>query len=164
VAVRNILKFGDPVLRKQSKTVSDFDEKLWMLLDDLTQTLKNENGVGLAAPQVGILRRAVVIDIGDGLIELVNPVVAKMKGKQREIEGCLSSNGEWGYVKRPMKVTVTAQNRHGEEFAVEGEGLLAIALCHEIDHLNGILFIDKADEMVDREDVEEARSKRDKKR
>jgi peptide deformylase len=164
LAVRSILKFGDPALRKQSKAVSDFDEKLWMLLDDLSQTLKQENGVGLAAPQVGILRRAVVIDIGEGLIELVNPVVVKMKGKQREIEGCLSSNGEWGYVKRPMKVTVTAQNRHGEEFSVEGEGLLAIALCHEIDHLNGILFVDKADEMVDRSDVEEARSKRDKKR
>lgn len=152
MALRNILKFGDETLRKKSREVTVFDDKLWVLLDDLYETLKDSKGVGLAAPQVGILRRVVVIDAGDGLIELVNPVITHMKGKQREVEGCLSSPGEWGYVKRPQKVKVTAQNRHGKEMRLEGEGLLAVAFCHEIDHLNGVIFTDLADEMVDKDE------------
>lgn len=152
MALRNIVKFGEDVLRKKCREVTDFDDKLWVLLDDMYETLKNAEGVGLAAPQVGILRRVVVIDVGEGPIELINPVVTSVRGKQREIEGCLSAPGQWGYVVRPAKVKVTAMNRYGKEFKVEGTELLARALCHEIDHLNGIVFTDLADEMVEPEE------------
>ncbi|MDE7234920.1 MAG: peptide deformylase, partial [Ruminiclostridium sp.] len=121
-------------------------------LYDRYETLKNAYGVGLAAPQVGILRRVVVIDVGEGPIELINPVITSMRGKQREVEGCLSAPGQWGYVVRPAKVKVTAVNRYGKEFKIEGTELLARALCHEIDHLNGVVFTDLADEMVDPEE------------
>lgn len=152
MALRNIVRFGEDILRKKCREVTAFDDKLWVLLDDMYETLKSAEGVGLAAPQVGILRRAVVIDIGEGVIELVNPVITSMRGKQREVEGCLSAPGQWGYVVRPAKVKVTAQNRYGKEIRVEGADLLARALCHEIDHLNGVIFTDLADEMVDPED------------
>lgn len=152
MALRNIVKFGEDILRKKCREVTSFDDKLWVLLDDMYETLKNAEGVGLAAPQVGILRRVVVIDVGEGPIELVNPVVTSVRGKQREIEGCLSAPGQWGYVVRPAKVKVTAMNRYGKEFKVEGTELLARALCHEIDHLNGVVFTDLADEMVDPEE------------
>lgn len=152
MALRNIVKFGEDILRKKCREVTAFDDKLWVLLDDMYETLKNAEGVGLAAPQVGILRRVVVIDVGEGPIELVNPVVTSVRGKQREIEGCLSAPGQWGYVVRPAKVKVTAMNRYGKEFKVEGTELLARALCHEIDHLNGVVFTDLADEMVDPEE------------
>lgn len=149
MALRNVLQFGDETLRKKSRDVTVFDDKLWVLLDDLQETMRKHNGVGLAAPQVGILRRVAVIDTGDGIIELVNPVITQMKGKQREIEGCLSSPGEWGYVNRPLKVKVKALNRYGKEAVYEGTELKAVAFCHEIDHLNGIIFTDLADEMVE---------------
>lgn len=152
MALRNIVKFGEDILRKKCREVTAFDDRLWVLLDDMLETLKSAEGVGLAAPQVGILRRVVVIDVGEGPIELVNPVVTSVRGKQREIEGCLSAPGQWGYVVRPAKVKVTAQNRYGKEFKVEGTELLARALCHEIDHLNGVIFTDLADEMVDPEE------------
>lgn len=152
MALRNIVKFGEDILRKKCREVTAFDDKLWVLLDDMYETLKNAEGVGLAAPQVGILRRVVVIDVGEGPIELINPVVTSMRGKQREVEGCLSAPGQWGYVVRPAKVKVTAVNRYGKEFKVEGTELLARALCHEIDHLNGVVFTDLADEMVDPEE------------
>lgn len=152
MALRNIVRFGEDVLRKKCREVTAFDDKLWVLLDDMYETLKNAEGVGLAAPQVGILRRVVVIDVGEGPIELVNPVITSMRGKQREVEGCLSAPGQWGYVVRPAKVKVTAQNRYGKEVRVEGTELLARALCHEIDHLNGVIFTDLADEMVDPEE------------
>lgn len=152
MALRNIVKFGEDILRKKCREVTAFDDKLWVLLDDMYETLKNAEGVGLAAPQVGILRRVVVIDVGEGPIELINPVVTSVRGKQREIEGCLSAPGQWGYVVRPAKVKVTALNRYGKEFKVEGTELLARALCHEIDHLNGVIFTDLADEMVDPEE------------
>lgn len=151
MALRNIVKFGEDILRKKCREVTAFDDRLWVLLDDMLETLKSAEGVGLAAPQVGILRRVVVIDVGEGPIELINPVVTSVRGKQREIEGCLSAPGQWGYVVRPAKVKVTAQNRYGKEFKVEGTELLARALCHEIDHLNGVIFTDLADEMVDPE-------------
>lgn len=154
MAKREIIKFGDDLLRKKSREVVSFDDKLWVLLDDMYETMTSANGVGLAAPQVSILRRVVVIDVGEGKIELVNPIVKSMKGKQREAEGCLSAPGEYGYVKRPTKVVVEAKNRYGKDITVEGEDLLAIALCHEIDHLNGILFIDKAEEMLQKEKVD----------
>ena len=152
MAKRNIVKVGEDILRKKCREVTAFDDKLWVLLDDMYETMKDANGCGIAGPQVGILRRVVVIDVGEGPIELVNPVITSVKGKQREVEGCLSVPGQWGYVTRPAKVKVTAQNRYGKEFKVEGTEMLARALCHEIDHLNGIIFTDIADEMTDIEE------------
>lgn len=147
MALRNIVKVGDDVLKKKCREVTVFDDKLWVLLDDMLETMKEANGVGLAAPQVGILRRVAVIDVGEGPIELVNPVITSVRGKQREVEGCLSAPGQWGYVTRPAKVKVTALNRYGKEFKIEGTELLARALCHEIDHLNGTVFLDLVEEM-----------------
>ncbi len=152
MALRNIVKFGEDVLRKKCREVTAFDDKLWVLLDDMYETMKNADGVGLAAPQVGILRRVCVVDIGEGPIELINPVITSMRGKQREKEGCLSVPGEWGYVVRPAKVKVTAMNRYGKEVKYEASDLLARAFCHEIDHLNGVLFVDVADEMAEGEE------------
>ena len=143
MAVRNIVEKGDPILRKISRSVLNFDEKLATLIDDMIETMHNADGVGLAAPQVGILRRICVIDVGDGPIELVNPVIIKEEGEQVGSEGCLSVPGQSGIVKRPMKVTVKAQDRRGNTFEISGEELLARAFCHEIDHLNGILYVDK---------------------
>lgn len=144
MAIRNIVKHGDPVLRKTSRSVLEFNERLHTLLDDMKDTMYDADGVGLAAPQVGILRRVCVIDIGDGLIELVNPVITEKSGVQNEQEGCLSLPGNYKTTCRPMKVTVRAQDRNGNSFTVTGEDLLARALCHEIDHLDGVLFIDRA--------------------
>lgn len=144
MAIRTIVKHGDPVLRKTARTVLQFDERLHTLLDDMKETMYDADGVGLAAPQVGILRRVCVIDIGEGLIELVNPVIIEKNGVQNEIEGCLSLPGNYKTTCRPMSVTVRAQDRNGETFTVSGEGLLARAFCHEIDHLDGVLFIDRA--------------------
>lgn len=157
MAKRNIVKDGDEVLRKKCRDVTVFDDKLWALLDDMYETMQEANGVGLAAPQVGILRRVVVIDVGDEneKIELINPVIVSMKGKQRDLEGCLSVPDVWGYVVRPEKVKVKAQNRLGKEFEIEGEGLLARALCHEVDHLSGIMFLDKAEEIVTSDQLED---------
>lgn len=152
MALRNIVKFGDDILRKKCREVTVFDDKLWVLLDDMYETMQSANGVGLAAPQVGILRRVCVIDVGDGPIELINPVITSMRGKQRAVEGCLSAPGQWGYVTRPTKVKVTAQNRYGKEVKFEGTELLARTFCHEIDHLNGVIFTDLADEMVENEE------------
>ena len=145
MALREIVKFGEDILRKKCREVTSFDEKLGILLDDMAETLQNADGVGLAAPQVGMLRRVVVIDVrdGKGTIELVNPVLVEQHGNQVGNEGCLSAPGEWCEVERPMRVTVKAFDRHGKEFTVTGEGLLARALCHELDHLEGVLFIDR---------------------
>ena len=143
MAIRNIVKNGDPVLRKICRSVLNFDDKLAVLLDDMIETMNYAEGVGLAAPQVGILRRICVIDVGDGPIELVNPSIIKEEGVQVGSEGCLSVPGQSGTVERPMRVTVKAQDRNGNTFEITGEGLLARAFCHEIDHLNGILYIDK---------------------
>ena len=143
MAIRNIVKNGDPVLRKVCRSVLNFDDKLATLLDDMIETMDYANGVGLAAPQVGILRRICVIDVGDGPIELINPAIINEEGEQVGDEGCLSIPGQSGIVKRPMKVTVKAQDRKGNTFEITGEELLARAFCHEIDHLNGILYIDK---------------------
>lgn len=143
MALRNIVKLGDDVLRKVCRTQMTFDEKLWSLLDDMAETMYKAEGVGLAAPQIGILRRICVIDIGEGLIELINPVIVKTSGKQVGSEGCLSVPGRFEEVERPFKVTVRAQNRKGENIELTGEGFLARAFCHEIDHLDGKLFIDR---------------------
>lgn len=148
MAIRNMVYEGDPLLRKTSREVTSFDEKLGTLLDDMAETMYQQSGVGLAAVQVGILRRAVVIDVGDGKIELVNPIIIKTSGSQVGSEGCLSFPGQFGIVERPDAVTVKAQNRKGEWFELTGTALLARALCHEIDHLDGIVFIDHASRML----------------
>ncbi len=144
MALRNIVKLGDPFLRKVCRTVVNFDDKLAQILDDMNDTMRDADGVGLAAPQVGIMRRYCIVDVGDGLIELINPVIIEASGEQTDAEGCLSLPGESAEVTRPMNVTVRAQDRNGKIFTVKGEGLKARAFCHEIDHLDGILYIDKA--------------------
>ena len=144
MAIRNIVTLGDDVLRKVCRTQMQFDERLHTVLDDMKDTMYKAEGVGLAAPQIGILRRYCVIDVGDGLIELINPVIIETEGEQTDNEGCLSLPGKSAEVTRPMKVTVRAQDRNGNNFTVTGEGLKARALCHEIDHLDGILYIDKS--------------------
>lgn len=145
MAKRNIVKIGDDVLRKVCRTQLTFDERLHQTLDDMKETMYTAEGVGLAAPQVGMLRRYCIIDVGDGLIELINPVIVKKsKETQTGNEGCLSIPDRYEEVTRPMKITVRAQNRFGENFTVTGEGLKARALCHEIDHLDGVLYIDYA--------------------
>ena len=164
MALRKIVLKTDDVLRKKCKTVEVFDEKLGILLDDMAETMYKANGVGLAAPQVGILRRAVVVDAGDGLMELINPVIVKSKGSQRGVEGCLSCPDEWGYVVRPNEIVVEAQDRNGKNIKLKLKEFEAVAACHEIDHLEGKLFIDIADEMVDPDEVENEREKGKKKR
>jgi peptide deformylase len=140
MAIRNIVKIGDEILHKVCRTQLNFDEKLAGILDDMKETMYAAEGVGLAAPQIGILRRYCIVDVGDGLVELINPVIIEESGVQTEVEGCLSLPGESGVTKRPMKVTVRAQDRFGNTFTVSGEGLKARAFCHEIDHLNGIIY------------------------
>ena len=152
---RKIIKIGDEVLRKNCKPMQKFDLRLWLLLRDMADTMYKAEGVGLAAPQVGILRRVVVVDVGDGLIELVNPEIISEEGEQAGSEGCLSVPGKRGYVRRPKKVTVRAQDRKGKFFELTGEDLLARCLCHEIDHLDGVLYTDKMDYEITDEDEEE---------
>lgn len=144
MAKRTILNVDtdNETLRKKSREVEKIDDRILTLLDDMAETMYDANGVGLAAPQVGVLKRVVVIDVGDGLIELINPVITYKKGEQINPEGCLSVPGKTGTVVRPEKVKVRALNRHGEEINIDADGLLAIALCHEIDHLSGTLYID----------------------
>ena len=143
MAIRNIIKKDNPLLRKKSRPVEAFDDRLATLLDDMIQTMYKAEGVGLAAVQVGVLRRVVVIDCGDGLMELVNPEIIEREGSQEEVEGCLSLPGESGVTLRPMKVKVKAQNREGKWYFYTGEGLKARAFCHELDHLDGVLYIDR---------------------
>lgn len=158
MATRQIRFKDDEILRKKSRKVEKITPMIKILLDDMAETMYEADGCGLAAPQVGILRRVITIDVGDdnGLIELINPVIVEQEGEQTKAEACLSLPGESGVVKRPEKVKVKAINRNGEEFEIEGEGLLAIALCHEIDHLDGILYTDKVIEGAedDEEDTE----------
>lgn len=157
MAIRKIVEIGDEKLRKHCKPVEKFDLRLRILLKDMADTMYKAEGVGLAAPQVGILRRAVVVDVGDGLIELVNPEIIRTEGEQSGAEGCLSVPGRSGVVTRPNIVTVRAQNRNGEFFETTAEGFLARAFCHEIDHLDGILYVDKMDREIfpDEEETKE---------
>lgn len=143
MALRNIRKYGDEILRKKSRKVDDINDRILTLISDMEETMYKAQGVGLAAPQVGILKRIVVIDVKEGIIRLINPEIIFEEGSQIDAEGCLSVPGEQGEVDRPNKVKVKALNEKGEEIVVEGEGLLARALCHEIDHLDGVLFVDK---------------------
>lgn len=152
MALRNIRIFGDDILRKKSKPIEKIDDRILTLLKDMLDTLHNtENGAAIAAPQVGVLRRAVVIDMGQGVIYLINPEIIETQGSQEVVEGCLSIPGKWGKVIRPAKVKVKSLNEKGEEFVITGEGDLAKCLCHEIDHLEGILFTDKVTEFIEEE-------------
>ncbi|WMJ22377.1 peptide deformylase [Paludicola sp. MB14-C6] len=161
MAVRNIVLEGDEILRKHSREVTEFNEKLWQLLDDMAETMYSADGVGLAAVQVGILRKVVVVDTGDTLYEIINPEIIEKSGSQTGLEGCLSSPDEYGEVERPMKVKVSALDRYGKKYTIEGTELLARALCHEIDHLNGVLFKDIAIEMVE---IDETKPKKRRKK
>lgn len=155
MALRQIVKFGDDILRKKSRPVTNFDERLWTLLDDMTETMHSKDGAGLAAVQVGVLRRVVVIDVHDehGVIELINPEIVSTEGTQTGNEGCLSAPNLWEEVERPNVVTVKAQDRNGKEFTITGSALLARAFCHETDHLDGILFIDHVKQAPEHLDV-----------
>lgn len=144
MALRNIRTYGDEVLRKKSRKVETINSRIITLLKDMLETMYEAEGVGLAAPQVGILKRLVVIDVGEGPLFLINPEVLEAEGKVVDTEGCLSIPGKQYEVERPEKVVVKALNEKGEEVTIHGDGLLARALCHEIDHLDGVLFIDKA--------------------
>ena len=148
MAVRKILRIGDETLRRKARRVEVFDKRLHTLLDDMAETMYDAEGAGLAAPQVGILRRVVVIDVGEGIIELINPEILSAEGEQINAEGCLSIPGRRCTVKRPQKVVVAAQDRSGNPFELTGEGFLAIAVSHELDHLDGVLYVDKMIEDV----------------
>lgn len=143
MALRNIRVEGDEILRKKSRKVEEINERILTLIEDMKETMYAADGVGLAAPQIGILKRIVVIDVGNGPITLINPEIIKEEGNQVDYEGCLSIPGEQGKVERPYKVTIKALNEKGDQIELEGEELLARAICHEVDHLDGVLFIDK---------------------
>jgi len=154
MALRTIVKIGDETLRKTSRPVEVLNRRILNLLDDVAETMYFTNGVGLAAPQVGVLRRAIVIDVGDhnGLFQLINPEIIATEGEQEDAEGCLSIPGRQGLVKRPAKVKVRATTRSGKPVEIEAEGLLARAFCHEIDHLDGVMYIDKMSQELEVEE------------
>lgn len=157
MALRNIVKKGDECLNKKCREVTEFNGRLHKLLDDMRDTLIESNGVGLAAPQVGVLRRVVLVmdtNNDDEIIELINPEIIETEGEQEGPEGCLSVPGVWGIVKRPYWVKVKAQDRNGEWFEVEGEGLTGRCFCHEIDHLSGVLFDMRAERMLTPEEMQ----------
>ena len=162
MAIRKILVDGGPALRKKCHPVTNFDEKLADLLDDLKETLAQANGLGLAAPQVGILRRAViVVDEAGEMLELVNPEIVDQSGEQDGLEGCLSVPGMWGYVKRPEWVKVRAFDRNGQEFEVEGTGMTARCFCHELGHLDGHLYTELCDRLYTTEELDELEEQED---
>ena len=154
MALRRILSHRNPALHKVCKPVTAFDKKLHKLLDDMRETLIDSNGVGLAAPQVGILRRVVLVDVGDEIIELVNPTLLETDGEQVGPEGCLSVPGKYGLVKRPYYAKVRAQDRNGNWFEAEGEELTARCFCHELDHLDGIIYTEKMARLLTPEELE----------
>ena len=149
MALRRIRLEGDPILRKKSRPIDEINDRIQVLLDDMVETMRDAEGVGLAAPQVGVLRRAVVIDVGEGPIKIINPEIIDEEGTKIDIEGCLSVPNKAGKVERPERVKIKYINEDGEEVILEGEGLLAKAICHEIDHLDGILYTDTVIEYVD---------------
>lgn len=160
MALRKILTFEDRALHKVCRPVTKFDEKLHTLLDDMAQTLIDANGAGLAAPQVGILRRVFIMDTGDGIVELINPEILETRGEQDGMEGCLSLPGDFWMVKRPSWVKAKAQDRNGEWFEIECEGLMARCICHETDHLNGHVYTEIAYRKLSDEEIEEMISAR----
>ncbi len=144
MAIRNIVQIGDDVLRKKCFEVTDFGEKTWQLLDDMKDTLKKAEGAGLAAPQVGVLRKIFIVDVEEGFFEFLNPEIISEKGEQISPEGCLSVKGKWGDVKRPKTVVIKYQDRYGKYHKLTANDFFAKAICHENDHLNGVLYVDKA--------------------
>jgi len=144
MALRQLRIYGDEILRKKAKPIKDINSSVLTLLDDMLETLHSKNGLGLAAPQVGVLRRVVIIEVEDTLYEMINPVIVTSEGTQRRNEGCLSVPGRSGDIDRPAYVKVEATDRNGNPYFIEGEELLASVLCHELDHLDGILYLDKA--------------------
>ena len=154
MAMRKILTDKEPSLHKTCRPVEKFDAKLHRLLDDMRETLLDAQGVGLAAPQVGILRRVVIVDTGEEILELVNPELVKTSGEQYGAEGCLSGPGKYGLVKRPYYATVRAQDRNGEWYEVDGEELIARCFCHELDHLDGIVYTEVMDRFLTDEEIE----------
>ena len=158
MAIRNIRTDEDAILRKKSRAVEKIDGRILELLDDMADTMYDADGVGLAAVQVGVLRRVVIVDVGDGLLELINPEIIEMDGIQCGVEGCLSLPGKQSYTMRPMTVKVKAQNRNGDWCVYKGTGLKAKAFCHEIDHLDGILYVDHN---ATREEIEQYAEKED---
>ena len=162
MALRNILTDEDPTLYKVSRPVKDFNERLHILLDDMRQTLVQANGAGLAAPQVGVLRRAVLVDNGEQILELINPEILEQSGEQYGLEGCLSVPGLWGYVKRPEWVKVRAFDRNGNAFEVEGTGLTARCFCHELAHLDGHLYTELTDRLYDSDELDELMEENEK--
>ena len=155
MALRNIVTEKEARLRKVSRPVERFDERLWPLLDDMADTMYEADGVGIAGVQVGVLRRVFVVDIGEGLTEFINPTITAQSGEQDGLEGCLSSPGEYGLVVRPEKVTIEAYDRHGKPFTLEAEGFMARAICHENDHLDGHIFKDITHHMLTDEELRE---------
>ena len=156
MAIREIRKKGDPCLEKVCHPVTEFNERLHLLLDDMRETLEESGGVGLAAPQVGILRRVCIVEDSEGeIIELVNPEIVKAEGEQTGLEGCLSLPGVWGVVKRPMTVTVRAMDRNGNVFTDTDSGLIGRCFVHECEHLDGILFVDRASKILTEEELQE---------
>ena len=153
MGLRKILTDQDPALHKVCKSVEKFDWRLHKLLDDMAETLEEANGVGLAAPQVGILRRVVIVDTGEEILELVNPVMLETSGEQVGAEGCLSVPGKYGLVKRPYIAKVKAQDRYGEWYEVEGEELIARCFCHELDHLDGIVYTEVMERYLTEEEL-----------
>lgn len=154
MALRNIVTVGDSVLNKVCRPVTKFDKRLHILLDDMAETLVDSNGVGLAAPQVGVLRRVVLVDTGDEILELINPEIVETEGEQTGLEGCLSVPGKYGIVTRPNWVKVRAQDRFGNWFEADGTELIARCFCHELAHLDGQLYIDVAERMLTPEELE----------
>ena len=154
MGIRKILTDKDPALHKVCRPVENFDRKLHKLLDDMKETLEEANGVGLAAPQVGILRRVVIVDTGEEVLELVNPELLETDGEQEGPEGCLSVPGKYGLVKRPYYAKVRAQDRNGNWFEAEGEELIGRCFCHEIDHLDGILYTQVMDRFLTEEELQ----------
>lgn len=150
--IREILQVGDEILRKKCEPVTSFNQELATLLDDMKQTLKKEQGAGLAAPQIGVLKRVVVVDVDEGFFEFVNPVFVWQKGEQRGAEGCLSVRKKFGIVTRPDKVKIMFYDRKGDKYSLVARGFFARAICHELDHLDGILYIDKAEDVRSEED------------
>jgi peptide deformylase len=155
MSIKRILTQNEQTLRTECKPIDFFDKRLHKIIENLEDTLRDSNGVGLAAPQIGVLRRVAVIDLGESFLEMVNPEIIETSGEQRDIEGCLSCPNLWGYVTRPMFCTLKAQNRDGEWYEAKLEGLACRCACHETDHLDGKLFIDLVEEFVKPEDLDE---------
>ena len=155
MALRNIVERGDPCLNKVCRPVTSFNSRLHTLLDDMQETLIDSNGVGLAAPQVGILRRVVIVDTGEEILELINPTILETDGEQEGPEGCLSVPGKYGLVKRPYYAKVRAQDRYGDWYEAEGEELIARCFCHELDHLDGILYTEVMERFLTEEELYE---------